>query len=340
MTYRARLDEDGCIDLLRILQVVNQIDQEQAWAICYELCTLMKRLASRSSSSNGNNNNNNNIDEDARGRTSPPPALNCAPIESLSQLHIHKDGYVHEKSCQVATGSWLQHQHHHKQQQQQLKRTSVASPSSPTSSSSSSRSQSQSPSATSSSSPTSSQHDEDEDNQDQDHHEDHNEEELTGRSCSSPELLAEILKRRPALNEAELVASLGIALFWALDYGIPNDEERKLSISMEYLIFQSQNELTFEQVLELCEKRLPPATRPRAEAHYRSLCKSLVQDTIQLSIFLEKIYTASMVLSDISEKELSELGEPLASLRALRIDDWARLWMHVIKELKQALEIT
>lgn len=111
-------------------------------------------------------------------------------------------------------------------------------------------------------------------------------------------------------------------------------------MTMEYLIFQSQSKLGFDDVLDLCVKRLPPATKARAASHYQGVCKSLVQDTIQLSIFLEKIYTASMVLSDISEQELSELGEPLASLRALRIDDWARLWMHVIKELKQALAIT
>lgn len=334
--YRTRLDEDGCIDLLSILQVVKQIEEEQAWAICHEICTLMKGLASR---------------ED----------LNqcCAPIESLSQLHIHKDGHVHEKTLLASnSGSWLQHQqqrqrresgarysnHHHKQHSFQTENRAqdhdqddedgrsmheesdsnsnqsgdpspTRTPSSPSLTPNQSQSQSPSPSPVLS-----------------------NADDLT-RSCSSPEL-SEILKRRPALNESELVASLGLALFWALDYEIPNDEERKLSMTMEYLIFQSQSKLGFEDVLDLCVKRLPPATKARAASHYQGVCKSLVQDTIQLSIFLEKIYTASMVLSDISEQELSELGEPLASLRALRIDDWARLWMHVIKELKQALAIT
>lgn len=330
-TYRTRLDEDGCIDLLRILQVVNQIDQEQAWAICYEVCTLMKSLVSSAAASR------------------------CVrPIQSLGQIHLHKEGHVHEKSC-LGHGSWRhQHQqklsqrsHHHnnnsnnhnnnQDQQAMLDESGGASnesgdpsptrtPTSPSPNQSQSQSRSQSPicsssSSSSSSSPTMSQTDE------------------PTRSCPSAQL-NQVLKRRPALNESELVASLGIALFWALDYGIPNDEERTLGIAMEYLIFQSQSELTFDQVLELCVKRLPPTTRTRADSHYRSVCKSLVQDTIQLSIFLEKIYTASMVLSDISEQELGELGEPLASLRALKIDDWARLWMHVIKELKQALAIT
>lgn len=151
------------------------------------------------------------------------------------------------------------------------------------------------------------------------------------------------------MNETELVASLGIALFWALDYGIPDDEERKLSNTMECLIVQSQSKLSLDELLEVCVNRLPLETKSHAESHYRSVCKSLIGDTIELSIFLEKIYTASMVLSDItlddclednhkcdiSDNDLSELGEPLASLRALRINDWARLWMQVIRELRQ-----
>lgn len=151
----------------------------------------------------------------------------------------------------------------------------------------------------------------------------------------TPEL-TEILNRRPAINEQELVASLGLALFWALDYGIPNDEERHLSIAMEYLIFQSQNKLSLDRVIELCTNRLPTDMKSHADLHYTGICKSLVSDSIELSIFLEKIYNASMMLSDIAmDDDLSELGEPLASLRALRINDWARLWMQVIRELRQ-----
>lgn len=151
----------------------------------------------------------------------------------------------------------------------------------------------------------------------------------------TPEL-NDLLRRRPALDEFELVSSLGLALFWALDYGIPDDEERKLSIALEYLIFQSQNKLSLDKVIDLCTNRLPIDTKSHADSHYRGICKSLVSDTIELSIFLERIYNASMMLSDIAlDEDLVELGEPLASLRALRINDWARLWMQVIRELRQ-----
>mgnify|MGYP000961302022 CR=1 FL=1 len=270
---KCTLDEDECIDLLTVLRVISQINQEQAWAICYEVGQLMKRL---------------------------PPA-SCAPIESLAQIHLHKEGFVHEKSCLT-----------NYQDQTPSPEAPATTPS---------------------------------------HHlntEPQQEPPTPPTPPITPEL-SEILRRRPALNETELVASLGIALFWALDYGIPDDEERKLSIAMEYLIYQSQSNLSLDEILKRCIDRLPVATKAHADSHYREVCKSLVSDTIELAIFLEKIYTASMVLSDItlddcleanhkcdmSDDDLSELGEPLASLRALRINDWARLWMQVIRELRQ-----
>lgn len=258
-SIRCALDSDGCIDLLAVLKVMNQIDQEQAWAIAYELGKLMQRRLAQS-------------------------ATSCAPIDNLAQVHMHSDGYIHEKS---------------------------------------------------------------------------------------------VSRPRPTCpTEGELVASIGIALFWALDYNIPDDEERKLSISMEYLIYQSQTKLGLNELLDICIRRLNIATKTQANIHYRNICKSLVYDTLELSLFLDKIYTATMVLNDIKNQhhhhqqtttttsssppttpsppssmlissktsckhdiivddDIIELGEPLASLRALRINDWARLWMQVIRELRQ-----
>lgn len=159
------------------------------------------------------------------------------------------------------------------------------------------------------------------------------------------------------MNEFELVESLGIALYCVLDFGIPNGDERGLSHAMEYLINRAESlELSLDELLEICINRLPKNSKLEADTHYRDVCKSLVSFTIQTSMLIEKIYTASMVLSDItldnclevtdhhhhhhncdiSDDDLSELGEPLAAkLRALRINDWARLWMQVIRELRQ-----
>ena len=59
------------MDLLAVLRLMNQVGQEQAWGIAYELAALMQRLW---------------------------PAGNCALIENLAQIYIHRDGFIHEKS--------------------------------------------------------------------------------------------------------------------------------------------------------------------------------------------------------------------------------------------------
>lgn len=318
---KCTLDEDDCIDLLTVLRVINQVNQEQVWAIGYQIGALLQRLS----------------------------PSNCAPIESLAQIYMHKDGFVHEKSCSTLKNL-------SSSSTTTTTPTSFDSPDDTYStilniSSSSSTPNLDDVDSETTTTPTSSSTTI------------NNETNATPVTTTSktkspptppitPDSLNELLGKEPALNELELVASLGLALFWALDYGIPDDEERKLSCAMEYLIYQSQNNLSLDDILELCINRLPIPTKSHAESHYKEVCKSLINDTIELSIFLEKIYTASIVLSDITldncleatnhhhkcdinDPELSEFGEPLASLRALRFNDWARLWMQVIRELRQ-----
>lgn len=356
---RCVLDEDGCIDLHSILRVVNQINQEQAWATCFQLAQLIQRLS---------------------------PA-NCVPIESLAQIYLHKDGFIHEKSLLVSS------------------RLSIAQDSNDDDDGD----------------------DDDDDEEDDGISGDDEVEILvddeahiaTAVNHIIPKALAATTLHNPRCNpdttasfdatitttttlnnsttttksttnattkttatlkantnptttttttashlqrERKLVASVGIALFWALDYGIPDDEERKLSQTMECLIVKSQSELSLQELIEVTIQRLSHEIRPKADAHYRNICKSLISDTIELSIFLEKIYTATMVLGDLSldphhshkhhhhlnhhhlhdndhddddhrhhHHSLSELGD----FGSLRINDWARLWMQVIRELRQ-----
>lgn len=208
------LDEDDCIDLLTILRIVHRIDDQQAWALCHQIAKAMQKV------------------ED------------CYPIQNLAQIHLHKKGYLHEKSFKRVPGL------------------------------------------------------------------------------------------RPA-TKSQLVASLGIALFWALDYGIPEEDERSLDKSMEYLIYQSQDDLSLEEILRLCNKHLQSTTLTKeadVERYFSEVCKNLVSDTIELSIFLDKIYKASILLGDLDECNSQDQcdingGVPL--------NDWARLWMQVIREFKQ-----
>lgn len=349
MQIRCKLDQDGCIDLLTVLKILNQISQEQAWAICYELAKLMTRLTNKKRKLDASC---DNIDSN-----------NCAVIDSLAQIQLHRDGHVHEKSCSLSyirrqlrrnkqtvnsgddddsrleaelnqnTADTLRLIDHHEQSSQPLiTKTPPTPPITPDS--------------------------------------------LIEDEDLNDELAFAETNRRPASSESELVSSLGIALFWALDYGIADDQERKLSLAMEYLICQSQNcnnnsprdtgkELSLRSILDVCIKRVPQQQKqPQlpADAYYREINKSLIRDAIELSVFLDKICTATMVLRDMTSKigdsdcrchggladdhiynpitsddenSLAELGEPLASLRALKISDWARLWMQVIRELRQ-----
>lgn len=364
---KCALDEDGCIDLLAVLRIMNQISQEQAWALAYELAALMQRMW--------------------------PAGNNCAIIESLAQIYIHQEGFVHEKSLWTKITS--------------IEPTPATVPTKTT---------------TTIAKPKLSVQDQKQNSLNKQQR-NTTTAKLPPTPPISPELNDEILRRRIATSEGELISSLGMALFWALDYGIPDDEERKLNIAMEYLIVQSQKEMNLEELEQICIKRLPVAKKSQADQHYRQVCKSLIQDTIELSIFLDKIYTATMALSGVNgqqfhlhqlqaaisrangqnnnnhqesklanghdylriaqqlanektttnktmttvinktdsiisdqevesvkncrdslitfrnhfvdDDELSELGLPLASLRALKINDWARLWMQVIRELRQ-----
>jgi hypothetical protein len=321
------LDEDGCIDLQAVMRIMNQVDQEQVWAIAYELAALMQRLW---------------------------PAGNCDLIDSLAQIHIHQDGFIHEKSLLRAaskpppsdgkpklqdTSNQLQHEARLETNTTTTATTTTTNTNTTITTSQADISDAEKSTRVAETNKTIQQ------------------QQLPPSPPITPELNESATTRRPALSESELVASLGIALFWTLDYGIPDDEERKLSMTMEYLIFKSQSELTLNEVLEICIKRLPVATKTNADRHYREICKSLISDTIELSIFLEKIYTATMELGGIDvptrrdtsccNKEFCdsclalnnlELGLPLASLRALKIDDWARLWMQVIREMRQRSE--
>lgn len=341
---KCKLDDDGCIDLLTVLKILNQISQEQAWAICYELVKLMTRLTSKKRKLDASCNSNNDSND-------------CAVIDSLSQIHLHKDGYVHEKSCSL----WYLRRHLKRNGNKLANNDDCRG----------------SDESTNNSVRTSS-----------DHRQPKTGKPRIVKAPPTPPITPDSLiedsdkaepttaeaNRKPASSESELVSSIGIALFWALDYGIADDQERKLSMAMEYLICQSQNsdnntsrdsgeDLSLRSILDVCIKRVPQHQRqPQlpADTYYREINKSLIRDTLELSVFLEKICTATMVLRDVSSKiddpgcrrhdlagnpiyqplasednSLVELGEPLASLRALKINDWARLWMQVIRELRQ-----
>ncbi|RVE72322.1 hypothetical protein OJAV_G00060660 [Oryzias javanicus] len=176
----------------------------------------------------------------------------------------------------------------------------------------------------------------------------------------------------PSTAECELVQSLGVAIYQALDWGLDDSEERELSPQLERLIekmvggaqeggaqrstknstsdegYGGQEEeeeergeasgpvCTFSQVMALCAARLAdPAVAPE---HYQAVCRALFVETLELQTFLTKIRDAKEMLKKISTEESPGDGSA-AELDALKHTDWARLWVQLMKELRQGVKL-
>lgn len=127
----------------------------------------------------------------------------------------------------------------------------------------------------------------------------------------------------------QLVQSMGVAIYHALDWGLNDSEERELSPQLEQLIefmvggqdsseskhcgsnaakdegYSGQDEdeeeeestvhgnHTIHQVMVLCARRLAnPALAPE---HYQAVCRALFLETLELRTFLSRIRDAKEV---------------------------------------------
>ncbi|XP_048372194.1 protein spire homolog 2 isoform X2 [Sphaerodactylus townsendi] len=167
--------------------------------------------------------------------------------------------------------------------------------------------------------------------------------------------------------EAQMVQSLGFAIYRALDWGLDENEERELSPQLEHLIdlmansdsedsgcgtadegYEGQEEeeegveagtlravRTFSQAMRLCAARL---THPQeAQAHYQAVCRALFLETVELKAFLAKIRDAKEMLTKLKEEEDEQ--QSAADLDSLRNTDWARLWVQLMRELRHGVKL-
>ncbi|XP_076325177.1 protein spire homolog 1-like isoform X2 [Tachypleus tridentatus] len=194
---------------------------------------------------------------------------------------------------------------------------------------------------------------------------------------------SDVRRRPPATSVYQIVASLGLVLFHALDYGLCEDEERNLSQSLEILIdrmtsadsddpsnpddsdssgddtksqnadegiekdsgeydsletddennSKERNGFTLHKVIEMCASHLPCPTQ--ADSHYKAVCRALVAEALELSSFLEKVSKGTKELRQSFKEDISEER----TLDTLKFQDWAMLWMQVIKELRQGVKL-
>ncbi|KAM9808094.1 protein spire homolog 2 [Neosynchiropus ocellatus] len=177
----------------------------------------------------------------------------------------------------------------------------------------------------------------------------------------------------PRAAERQLVQSLGVAIYRALDWGLDDSEERELSPQLERLIermvrghgaaegdacasngtcdegYSEEGEqledeeepdgssrpvCSYHQVMALCASRL--ANRSLAPDHYQAVCRALFVETLELQTFLIRIKDAKEMLRKISREETTLAS---AELDELKHRDWARLWVGLMKELRQGVKL-
>ncbi|XP_014912874.1 protein spire homolog 1-like isoform X1 [Poecilia latipinna] len=164
----------------------------------------------------------------------------------------------------------------------------------------------------------------------------------------------------------EVIESLGIMIYKALDFGLKENEERELSPPLEQLIdlmtnsaeaekeacldegFEATEEEdetddsrgsicsvnSYRDILKLCTAHLPSVSD--APSHYQAVCRALYTETRELRTFLEKIKSAKENLRKM-EEETSE--EPVRDLNELQNADWARFWVQVMRGLREGVKL-
>ncbi|XP_045383761.1 protein spire homolog 1 isoform X3 [Lemur catta] len=167
-------------------------------------------------------------------------------------------------------------------------------------------------------------------------------------------------------TETEVIESLGIIIYKALDYGLKENEERELSPPLEQLIDHMANTVeadgsndegseaadegledednekrkvsairSYRDVMKLCAAHLP--TESEAPNHYQAVCRALFAETMELHTFLTKIKSAKENLKKIQEMEKSD--ESSTDLEELKNADWARFWVQVMRDLRNGVKL-
>ncbi|XP_068590694.1 protein spire homolog 1 isoform X5 [Cebidichthys violaceus] len=164
----------------------------------------------------------------------------------------------------------------------------------------------------------------------------------------------------------EVIESLGIMIYKALDYGLKENEERELSPPLEQLIDLMTNmaeaerdacpdegyEATEEEdeaeddpdnifsvhgyrdIFELCTAHLPSLSD--TPSHYQAVCRALYTETRELGTFLDKIKSAKENLRKMEEGSSEDPGR---DLNELQNDDWARFWVQVMRSLREGVKL-
>ena len=144
----------------------------------------------------------------------------------------------------------------------------------------------------------------------------------------------------------QALSGIGLVIFTALDYGLTEDQERTLSADLESLLDLLASEDNSradddegiehdpepeiprsdlcKRVLSVCANHL--AVESEAQTHFKAVCRALVSESLELTNFMEKVKRHE-TQSDC--KELQELG----------LQDWARLWRQILKDMRTGVKL-
>ncbi|XP_062915679.1 protein spire homolog 1-like isoform X6 [Mobula hypostoma] len=168
-------------------------------------------------------------------------------------------------------------------------------------------------------------------------------------------------------TEPEVIESVGILVYKALDWGLKDNEERELSPPLEHLIDRmtnildegltaegsldegydgqdeedEQKEITtirnFKHVMMLCAAHL--TTPPEAPNHYPAVCRALFAESMELQTFLAKIKSAKENLRRMQALNEDVSCQPNVELDELNNFDWACFWVQVMRDLRNGVKL-
>ncbi|XP_047672514.1 protein spire homolog 1 isoform X2 [Tachysurus fulvidraco] len=173
-------------------------------------------------------------------------------------------------------------------------------------------------------------------------------------------------KNTQHISSSEMIESLGVMIYKALDYGLKENEERELSPPLEQLIDlmtnmsvtevdacsdegyeateeedEGEEEQTvvssvrgYKDIIALCTSHLPSSSD--ASSHYQAVCRALFAETKELRTFLEKIRNAK---ENLRRMGVETPEAPARDLNELQNDDWARFWVQVMRDLRNGVKL-
>ncbi|KAJ1190875.1 hypothetical protein NDU88_000194 [Pleurodeles waltl] len=171
----------------------------------------------------------------------------------------------------------------------------------------------------------------------------------------------------PLCTETEVIESLGMIIYKALDYGLKENEERNLSPPLEQLIDHMTNteqpdgsndegydaldeeeeeeggkgeapfKHSYKDVMKLCASHL--TTPAEAPHHYQAVCRALFAETMELHMFLSRIHSAKQSLMKIREMDKGISNKSSTDLDELENDDWACFWVQVMRDLRNGVKL-